>query len=317
MTELPNQWCSPGPSFRRLARLQPTVISSATSPSPGSLMARIPVTAQGSSPGASAELAMPIILPGAMTGHRNSRRSMTDCLEGRFVQNWRRRWFVGQSARIIDDSIAAVPWEEHDEQQAAPAPSSGKAASEPGNQATRGDCHHRDLRPRDCPGGDRAHRIPRKVNPVKRSRVEPSGLSSKLAGCVTVTAAGGAISLVISRQQLEVAHAQRAEDAEQDKHRRSIERRFSACADFLDKARSFRNALRPYGYQPVPLLAPEDISALARSAHAASPLAFLVVESRRTRRTPGVPDARGMAAPASACSARGVLVTAGVSSRYM
>jgi hypothetical protein len=94
---------------------------------------------------------------------------------------------------------------------------------------------------------------------------------------------GGAISLVISRQQLKAAHAQRAEDAKQDQHRRSIERRFSAYADFLDKARSFRNALRPYGYQPVPLLATEDISALARSAHAASPLAFLVVESRRTR----------------------------------
>ncbi len=88
---------------------------------------------------------------------------------------------------------------------------------------------------------------------------------------------------MISRQQLKAAHAQRAEDAEQDKHRRSIERRFSAYADLLDKARFFRNALRPYGYQPVPQLAPKEISALARSAHAASPLAFLVVESRRTR----------------------------------
>ena len=97
------------------------------------------------------------------------------------------------------------------------------------------------------------------------------------------TTLGGGISLLISRQQLKAAHDQRTEDAEQDKHRRSIDRRFSAYADFLDKARSFRNALRPYGYQPVPLLAPKDISALARSAHAASPLAFLVVESRRTR----------------------------------
>src|SRR5439155_18813296 len=108
---------------------------------------------------------------------------------GLFVQNWRRRWFVGQSARIIDDSIAAVPWEEHDEQQATPAPSSRKAASEPGNQATRGDSHLHSLRPRNCPRGHRAHRIPRKVKPVKRSRLEPSGLSSQLAECVTVTAA--------------------------------------------------------------------------------------------------------------------------------
>ena len=94
---------------------------------------------------------------------------------------------------------------------------------------------------------------------------------------------GGAISLVINRQQLKAAHAQRAEDAEQDKHQRSIDRRFSAYADLLDKARSFRDALRPYGNQPIPLLAPKDVSALARSAHAVSPLAFLVVESRRTR----------------------------------
>ena len=101
-------------------------------------------------------------------------------------------------------------------------------------------------------------------------------------GAIT-TLSGATLGGAISRQQLKAAHAQRAEDAEQDKHRRSIERRFSAYADFLDKARSFRNALRPYGYQPVPLLAPKDISALARSAHAASPLAFLVVESRRTR----------------------------------
>ena len=64
---------------------------------------------------------------------------------------------------------------------------------------------------------------------------------------------------------------------------RSLVSRCRSRLAFLDKARSFRNALRPYGYQPVPLLAPKDISALARSAHAASPLAFLVVESRRTR----------------------------------
>lgn len=111
-------------------------------------------------------------------------------------------------------------------------------------------------------------------------------ISDVWVGAITTLSGGtlgGAISLVISRQQLKAAHAQHTEDAEQDKHRRSIERRFSAYADFLDKARSFRNALRPYGSQPVPLLATKDISALARSAHAASPLAFLVVESHQTR----------------------------------
>ena len=53
MAELPEPGVLVERSLHKLARLQPTVISSPTSPSPGSLMARIPVTVQGSSPGAS------------------------------------------------------------------------------------------------------------------------------------------------------------------------------------------------------------------------------------------------------------------------
>jgi hypothetical protein len=42
-------------------------------------MARIPVTVQGSSPGASGELTMPFILPGALTEDRKWRGSMISC----------------------------------------------------------------------------------------------------------------------------------------------------------------------------------------------------------------------------------------------
>ena len=72
MMELPEPGGSTGWSFHGLARLQPTVISSSTSPSPGSLMARIPVTVQGSSPRASGELTMPFILPDALAEDRNA-----------------------------------------------------------------------------------------------------------------------------------------------------------------------------------------------------------------------------------------------------
>jgi hypothetical protein len=66
MNEFPEPGCSPGRPFHGpAALLQPTVISTSTSPWPGSSMARIPVTIQASSPRASGESAMPFILPGA------------------------------------------------------------------------------------------------------------------------------------------------------------------------------------------------------------------------------------------------------------
>jgi hypothetical protein len=50
----------------------------------------------------------------------------------------------------------------------------------------------------------------------------------------------------------------------------------------LTKARSFRNAIRGYGEQPDPAFGPKEIDAIARSAHTASALVFLVVESTAT-----------------------------------
>jgi hypothetical protein len=76
------------------------------------------------------------------------------------------------------------------------------------------------------------------------------GAATTLSGA----AFGGAISFVLNRQQMKDARSQRAEQARLDRHRRSIERRFGACAKFGTHVRAFRNALRPYGYQPVPRL---------------------------------------------------------------
>ena len=72
------------------------------------------------------------------------------------------------------------------------------------------------------------------------------------------------------------------EEFERDKQRRSADRRFDAYADFLTKARAFRNAIRVYGDKHGSPLTPEAINAIAGSANSASSLVFLVVESTKT-----------------------------------
>jgi hypothetical protein len=95
---------------------------------------------------------------------------------------------------------------------------------------------------------------------------------------------GGAVSFALARQQMKDARAQRMEELARDKARRSADRRFDAYADFLTKARSFRNAIRR-GDRPGPALAPDEIDAMslvAAAANSASSLVFLVVEDGRT-----------------------------------
>ena len=87
---------------------------------------------------------------------------------------------------------------------------------------------------------------------------------------LTGAALGGAISFVVSRQQINEARLQRVEEAERDRYRRSLDRRIDAYADFYTRARSFRNSIRPHGHHPVPRATVEEMGALARSAHAAS-----------------------------------------------
>lgn len=104
------------------------------------------------------------------------------------------------------------------------------------------------------------------------------GAVTTLAGAVI----GGAISFALSRQQMKDAHDQREEEFKREKQRRSADRRFDAYADFLTKARSFRDAIRGYGDKSGSALTPEAINAITGSVHAASSLVFLVAENIKT-----------------------------------
>ena len=101
------------------------------------------------------------------------------------------------------------------------------------------------------------------------------GALTTLAGAVL----GGAISFLLSRQQILEARAQRKEEASLDRNRRSVERRFNAYAEFLTSARSYRNAVRP---ATITKAAFADIDALAQAADAAGSLITLVAESETT-----------------------------------
>jgi len=101
------------------------------------------------------------------------------------------------------------------------------------------------------------------------------GAVTTLAGVIL----GGAISFLLSRQQIVEARAQRAEDAFLDRNRRSVERRFDAYADFMKRARSYRNAIRPYAITEA---AARDMNALAQAADAAGSFISLVAESETT-----------------------------------
>jgi hypothetical protein len=93
---------------------------------------------------------------------------------------------------------------------------------------------------------------------------------------------GGTFSFVLSRQQEREARRQREEDDAREHRRRSTDRRFAAYADFLTRARSFRNAVEAYYSQPGygPSLA--EVDSLLQAANDASALVFLVMESEQT-----------------------------------
>jgi hypothetical protein len=71
------------------------------------------------------------------------------------------------------------------------------------------------------------------------------GAVTTLAGAVL----GGAISFLLSRQQMREARRQRQEEDARERRRRSADRRFEAYADFLTRTRSFRNAVEAYYLQ--------------------------------------------------------------------
>jgi hypothetical protein len=106
------------------------------------------------------------------------------------------------------------------------------------------------------------------------------GAVTTLAGVVL----GGAISYVLSRQQIREAGAQRLEAERWDRTRRSMERRFDVYKDFLTQARRYRNAIRlPYGPGSGLRIPVGDIDDLARATDAAGSVVSLVSESPRTQ----------------------------------
>ncbi len=104
------------------------------------------------------------------------------------------------------------------------------------------------------------------------------GAVTTLAGAVL----GGAISFLLSRQQIKEARRQRQEEDARERYRRSTDRRFQAYADFLTRARSFRNAAESYYRQPRRNPPVKEIDSLLQAANDASALVFLVVEDKAT-----------------------------------
>jgi hypothetical protein len=104
------------------------------------------------------------------------------------------------------------------------------------------------------------------------------GAVTTLAGAVL----GGAISFLLSRQQMREARRQRQEEDARERRRRSADRRFEAYADFLTRARSFRNAAESFYLQPRRNPSLKEIDSLLQAANDASALVFLVVEDQAT-----------------------------------
>jgi hypothetical protein len=105
------------------------------------------------------------------------------------------------------------------------------------------------------------------------------GAVTSLAGAVV----GGAISYVVSVQQIRDGRLQRREAEHAEEVRRSLDRRFATYADFLTHARRFRNAIRPPHHPGAGLRVPvAEIDTLAGSADGAGSPVFLVAESTVT-----------------------------------
>lgn len=95
-------------------------------------------------------------------------------------------------------------------------------------------------------------------------------------------ALGGVISLVLNRQQMKDARDQRAEEAARQQHRASLDRRFQAYADFMTRARSYRNVIRDYCFHSDHKLTLTDVDHFMRTTSDAAALIFLVTESKET-----------------------------------
>jgi hypothetical protein len=93
---------------------------------------------------------------------------------------------------------------------------------------------------------------------------------------------GGAISFVLSRQQLNEARLQRKAEAERERRRRSEDKRYQAYSEFLTRARSYRNALQEYYLHANNRPTLGEIDVLLRAANDSPALVFLLVETEET-----------------------------------
>src|SRR4029077_8010428 len=79
-------------------------------------------------------------------------------------------------------------------------------------------------------------------------------------------ALGGLVSLAVSRQQIREARALRADEAVQERYRRSVDRRFKAFSEFIIQHRAARGALLFYYSQLDGKPSLSDINKALRSA---------------------------------------------------
>jgi len=101
------------------------------------------------------------------------------------------------------------------------------------------------------------------------------------AGLVGV-ALGGLVSLAVNRQQIREARALRADEASQERYRRSVDRRFEAFSEFIIQHRAARGALQFYYSQLDGKPSVSDINKALRSARDSAAMVFLVLETERT-----------------------------------
>ena len=95
-------------------------------------------------------------------------------------------------------------------------------------------------------------------------------------------ALGGLVSLAVSRQQIREARAIRADEASQERYRRSVDRRFKAFSEFIIQHRTARGALQFYYSQQDGKPSLSDMNKTLRSARDSAAMVFLVLETERT-----------------------------------
>lgn len=104
------------------------------------------------------------------------------------------------------------------------------------------------------------------------------GAATTFAGAML----GGSISLMLNRQQMRFAKAERQEEALEERYRRSVDRRFGAYSEFLTHTRIFRDSIRLFMTRSGTKSDITQIDHYVQSAHTASALVFLATESVAT-----------------------------------